>query len=94
MKFYASFRANTKHFVWKPADKKKLSTDYTFVASSGRISSFSNWKLLKAKGEILKKVSTLMKATNGSHKWGSKKNGQFNIIKLDFWDINLSNYLI
>lgn len=30
--------------------------------------------LLKARDEILKKVSTSIRATNGSYKWDSKKN--------------------
>lgn len=41
---------------------------------------------------MLKKVSTLIKATDRSHKGDGKRNSRLDAIMPDFSDINISNY--
>lgn len=41
----------------------------------------------------MREVSTLIKATGGSHKQSSERDGQLNGVELDSWDVNISFYL-
>lgn len=34
-----------------------------------------------------------MKVTNESHKWDKKRDGQPDIVKPDYYDVNISNFL-
>lgn len=84
MKFYAFFGANAKQLAWEPTCKKKLFADYAFLASNNGVSSSTNKKLLRARVEILRKVSIPIKAIDGSHNWDDKRNNWFDAVRSHF----------
>lgn len=75
------YKDDTKQFVLKSVCKKRLFLNHTFLANNDRVLSFINRNYWELVIKYWKKF--LFWVIDRIYKWGNKKNGQLNAVKLN-----------